>query len=149
MSQPFSQPRLWPQRRCRRRAGWLPSGAGAVGKPPSVHTVLAGAEVFHLPQFLLIKRMNYISVASSGNLSPFVLGAPRGALLLLKERAGRFMRHLSDEVCWLLMPGGWSRSALGSRLCPSPALRGLITCLSPGPLPRSFLPAVRNKPSEM
>lgn len=43
--------------------GQAVSGVGglALREPPSVHAVLAGAEVFHLPQFLLIKRMNYIS----------------------------------------------------------------------------------------
>lgn len=45
-------------------------------------------KLFHLPQFLLIKRMNYISVAGSGNLSPLVLSTPWGALLLLRKEQG-------------------------------------------------------------
>lgn len=68
--------------------GSVTQRAGAAGKPPSVHTVLAGAEVFHLPQFLLIKRMNYISVASSGNLSPLVLSTPELCFSLRKEQGG-------------------------------------------------------------
>lgn len=130
------QPRRWPRCRCRRRAGGLPSRAGAAGNPPSVHTVLAGAEIFHLPQFLLIKRMNCVSVARSGNLSPppLVLSAPRGALLRRKERARSFMRPLSNEGWWLPVPGGWSRSALGGALA-----LGLSAehGLSPGPRCRS------------
>lgn len=45
---------------------WCPQVCGghwAGWGNPWVRTVLAGAEVFHLPQFLLIKRMNYSSAA--------------------------------------------------------------------------------------
>lgn len=44
--------------------GWAVSGVGGSGPAgtPPVGAVLAGAEVFHLPQILLIKRMNYVSL---------------------------------------------------------------------------------------
>lgn len=119
-----ARPRLWPQCRCRGRAGRFPGGAAvAVGKPPSVHTVLAGAEVFHLPQFLLIKRMNYISVAGSA-LSPVVLCTPGELCVSVRS----FMRCLSGG-CWCrrMAPGGLGCAPhLSHWAHPN-------RCLSPGP----------------
>lgn len=73
-------------------------GGHWVGETPWVRTVLAGAEVFHLPQFLLIKRMNYSSVAASGICHPCP-GHTGGAELCSRPGQGGFCETPPGQLC--------------------------------------------------
>lgn len=101
---------------------WGVTGRGRVGESPWVRMVLAGAEVFHLPQFLLIKRMNYSSGAASGICHPCP-GHAGGAELCSRPAQGGFCGTPPGQLC------------LSSQLIPQ-------CCPSPGPQCCSFLPLV-------